>query len=110
MPEGILQAARAVAVELVVHRLLQLRADGNGPADEVVHIGHVQEDPHRRAAEGLWRAHARVRMLVRNHDAGVSNPDLGGAALSVALAPRDFLGAEGPLEESEGFPPVVDTR
>jgi hypothetical protein len=50
VPERVLEAAGAVAVALLVHRLVQLRADGDGPADEPVDVVDVEENPQWRAA------------------------------------------------------------
>src|SRR5258705_1514348 len=101
--EGIFEAARAVAVELVRHRSHLGAAGGHGLFKEPVDVGHIEEDAHGRAAVVLRPPRLDLGMLVGQHDHRVADLDLG----MTHPVPRtgnahELLGPECALVEIDG--------
>jgi hypothetical protein len=93
--EGVLDLARAVAVELVLHRLDHRGAQGHRALDRRVDVVHVDHDRHRCPADRLRPQDAHLGKLVGEHHHGVAQFQLGVPELAARrLEPHPFGGAE----------------
>ncbi len=95
--------ARAVAVELILHRPQQGGAGLDGRMHHRVAVVHVEQQLDRRAAKGGRPERAEVGILVGDHHHGVADRELGVADLPRRLdQPVALLGAERADIEGEG--------
>src|SRR5215510_1216100 len=100
--------ARAVAVELVLHRSYQLGAGGQRALHDAIDVLDVQHDADRRAADPAWTQRADLGMLVGEHDGRVADLDLGVPDSAARRGDADLLdGCERLLVEVDGLRRVV---
>ena len=98
--EGVLDGARAVTVELVLHGPNQLGTRGQRGLDGCVHVLDVDHHAHRGATEGPRSARTHLGVFVGQHDHRVADDDLGVTYLtSRARHPHLLGGAKDPLVE-----------
>jgi len=71
------QAARAITVELILHRFSQLCARSHGALGESVHIRHVDHDADRRSTQRGGTLRAAIRKFVGQHDDRARDFDFG---------------------------------
>src|SRR6266481_7281899 len=76
MPEGVLDEAGAVSIELVFDRSLDFRSLRDRLCDNFVDIRQIHIQAHRRSADGLSAPMAHLQVFVRQHDARVSDLQL----------------------------------
>src|SRR5215475_2460004 len=102
--EWILEAARAVAVELVGHWPRLGCARRHGLAKEGVDVVHVEQDAHGRASVVLGAERLDLGMLVGEHDDGVADLDLSVPdPVTRGRHAHELLGVEGARVKVEGL-------
>jgi hypothetical protein len=109
--ERIGEAGGAVAVELILHRFLELRAGGDRLLGERVDVGDVQVDGHRGPTERLRAAEAHLRELIGQHDRRIADFELGVPDPPVRLhQAHEFLAAERALVKVERLRCALDAQ
>src|SRR5438270_896856 len=76
VPCRIGECPAAVAVELVLDRMLDRSSGGECLGELRVHIGNVEQQRDRRSAERLWPVVAHLGRFVREHHYAVADLDL----------------------------------
>src|SRR5680860_797022 len=111
MAEGVLELARAVAVELVLDRSQGLGPRLDGLLENCIGVFHIDIHGHRTAAQRLGALNAHLRKLVREHDHRVAEGKLRVADLVVGGVHSHRLGGTEHLGvEDDGVAGPVDAE
>src|SRR5215204_4299052 len=109
MPEGVLELTRPIAVELVLDRTQLLRACFHRDVEGLVDVLDVHTEGDGRAADLLRADDAHLGELVREHDHGIADLELGVADLAVRRGHAHALGGAEHLDiEVDGLCRAVD--